>query len=434
MRPYFDFLQPPLPSEMQADPPKDTDRSSRMASGMPVELPQEAAQDAMLTDFIPIADPVKLELFQLGNFQEEVKRTHPDVTIRLKHNGVHMEAADHQVFEQVKDSLLEYFCQMTETHFAVDPDEAEFLHRKDVKERLQQIMKEMPATYMVLDSHVVVTALSCAAAHRACSVVKSQVAHVSIPMDSQYNCIFVSNEWSQFLQALPLSSVKVSREDIDVLTLKGMESEKQMLVTEFLTSQLESEAVVCMEPEVLKYIQAHCHRLLVDMDQVSVIPLESLDVSGFKVGGASGSRRGAKLLCALKCSGLNLCLQIYGHPVACRTAQEMLEGIVSSICRKTITVSSPGITRYLLEKDCTAFLSEMEEEFQVSIAVHQQLWEPLAEQVAPRNQSSNFLRFCVFISSSLQAFTSAALCLNEPSLEITGSPRAQFTHIHTSQT
>lgn len=397
VRPYFDFLQPGRPSDTQADPPKaagDNHQSSHMALKGLVELPQEAAavegaedhtEEAMLTDFISMADPVKLELFQLGNFQQEIKKTHPDVTIQIKDNGVHMEAADQQMFEQVKDSLLEYFCQMAEAYFTVEPEEAEFLDRKEVKECLQRSMNQTPATYMVLDSNVVVTALSCTSAHQACSFVKSQLAHISIPMDSQYKCIFLSNEWFQFLQELSLSSVKVSTEDIDVLTLKGMENEMQVVVTEFLTSQIESEVVVCMEPDVLKYIQAHCHLLLVDMDQVSVIPLESADVSGFKVGGASGSRRGAKLLSALKCSVLNLCLQIYGHPVACSTAQEMLQSIVSSICTKTITVSSPGITRYLLEMDCAMFLREMEEEFHVCIAVNQQPWEPLAEQVVPRN-------------------------------------------------
>lgn len=319
VRPYFDFLQPTGASDTQADSPVaagDNDQSSHMALEILAETPQAAAaaaegaedgtEDVMLTDFIAIADPVKLELFQLGNFQQEIKKTHPDVTVQVKDNGVHMEAADLQMYEQVKDSLLEYFYQMAETYFTVEPEEAEFLDRKEVKERLQQSLNQTPATYMVLDSNVVVTALSRTSAHQACHFVKSQLAHVSIPMDSQYKCIFLSSEWTQFLQALSLASVKVSREDIDVLTLKGMESEKQMVMTEFLTSQIESEAVVCMEPDVLKYIQAHCHRLLVDMDQVSVIPLESVDVSGFKVGGASGSRRGAKLLSAPKCSVLSM--------------------------------------------------------------------------------------------------------------------------------
>lgn len=382
-----------------------------MASEIPAETSQTAAaqgtedltEEVPLTDFISIADPVKLELFQLGNFQQKIKETHPDVIIQVKDNGVHIEAADQQTFEQVKDSLLQYFCQMAETYFLVESEEAQFLDRAEVKARLQRSMSQTPATYMVLDSNVVVTALSCTSADQACSFVKSQLAHVSIAMDSQYKCIFPSSEWSQFLQALSLASVKVSTEDIDVLTLKGMESEMQTVVTEFLTSQIESEVVVCMEPDVLKYIQAHCHRLLVDMDQVSVIPLESLDVSGFKVGGASGSCRGARLFSAPQCSVLNPCLQIYGHPVACSTAKEMLQGIVSSIRTKTITVSSPGIARYLLEKDCTMFLSSMEEEFQVYITVNQQPWEPPAEQVGPQNPQQAFsaiLRFYFFFSPS----------------------------------
>lgn len=318
VRPYFDFLQPMHLSDTLADPTTAAgviDQSSHMALEIGAEVQQEAA-DVLLTDFFSIADPVKVELFQLGNFQQEIKKTHPDVTIQVKDNGVHMEAADQQMFEQVKDSLLEYLCQMAEAYFTVEPEEAEFLVRKEVKEQLQQSMKHTPATYIVLDSNVVVTALSCTAAHQACSFVKSQLAHVRIPMDSQYKCIFHSNEWFQFLQVLPLCSVKVSREDIDLLTLKGLEDEKRRVVKEFLTSQIESEVVVCMEPDVLRYIQAHCHRLLVDMDQVSVIPLESVDVSGFKVGSASGSPPEA-LNCSLL---LSVLFEIY----ACRSTATLL--------------------------------------------------------------------------------------------------------------
>lgn len=99
------------------------------------------------------------------------------------------------------------------------------------------------------------------------------------------------------------------------------------------------------------------------------------------------------MLGAAKPSVLNRCLQIYGHAVACHTAQEMLQDIVSSVCTRTITVSAPGITRFLLEEDCQMFLSDMEEEFQVCMSIKQQPLEPLAEQVAPRKP------VCVFISS-----------------------------------
>lgn len=304
--PYFDFLQPTPPSDALADSAEEAggnEPSSHMALEIPVETSREAAaahgaedlmEEVTLTDFISIADQVKLQLFQLGNFQREIKKTHPGVTIQVGDNGVHIEAADQQVFERVKDSLLQHLCQMAEVDFIMEPEEAQFLDRTEVKERLQRSMSQTPAAYVVSGSNVVVTALSSRSAHQACGFVKSQLAHVSVPMDSQYKCVFPSYEWFQFLQMLSLASVRVSVEDLDVLTLKGMESEMQTVVTEFLASQLESEVVVCMEPHALKYIQAHCHRLLVDMDQVSVIPLESVDVSGFKVGGASGPRRGAK--------------------------------------------------------------------------------------------------------------------------------------------
>lgn len=95
-------------------------------------------------------------------------------------------------------------------------------------------------------------------------------------------------------------------------------------------------------------------------------------------------------------SVLNLCLQIYGHPVACNAAQEMLQGIVSSVCTRTITVSAPGITRYLSEEECIMFLSDMEEEFQVCMPIKQQPWEPLAEQVAPQKPKQCFSAILCF--------------------------------------
>lgn len=289
VRPFFDFLQPPHLSDTQAGPQTIED-DTQMAPELLVAMVPEAAEDqteekASLTDLIPIGDPVKLELFQLGTFQQDMKNTHPEVMVQVRGNGVLMEAADRPTFEQVKNCLLEYFCSMADTHFTLEPEEAEFLERKEVKERLQRNINQTPATYMVLDNNVVVTALSRTSAHQACSFLKSQLAHVSIMMDSQYKCIFSSSEWSQFLQELSLCSVKVSAESIDVVTLKGMESEMQTVVQEFLNSQIETEAVVCMEPGVLKYIQTHFHDLLVYMDQVSVVPLESVDVWGLKVGG-----------------------------------------------------------------------------------------------------------------------------------------------------
>lgn len=287
LRPYFDFLQP-----TQADPPRAAggDRASSSATLGDEAGPAAAAEPVLLSDFVSVADPVKLTLFQLGNFQQEIGKTHPDVRIQVKEHGVHVEAAERRMFEEVRDSLLEHVCHMAETYFTLEPQEADFLDRQEVRERLQRPLEDIPATYTVLDTNVVVSALSRAAACQACSFLRSQLGRARIPMDSQYKCIFESSEWLRFLEVLPLASVSVSKQSIHVLTLRGLESEKQMEVTDFLISQMESEVVVHMEPDVLRFIQAHCHRLLVQMDQVSLIPLESAEVSAFKVGAAPGFR------------------------------------------------------------------------------------------------------------------------------------------------
>lgn len=334
--PYFDFLQPTQSltpqdsgggsqdmternsedlSDMQTSPPTVVNANSQsssqtasepLAAHEAAEEVEEVAEEVMedqtedqtedkdtLSDHIAIADPVKLVLFQLGTFQQESEKAHPSVIIEIKDNGVHIAGTDRQTFEQIKHSILDYFGKMAETHFTLEPEQTEFLARQDVKERLQQTMNQTgaPAIYTVSDSNIVVTALSQNSANQACSFLKSQLGHFSIPVDSQYECIFYCREWSEFLQALGFSSVKVSEQggNVNVLTLKGMESEKHTAILEFLTTPIERETVIPMEPGMLKYIQIHCHQLLADMDQVSIFPLEADDVCGLKVCAASVS-------------------------------------------------------------------------------------------------------------------------------------------------
>uniref|UniRef100_A0A3Q3EFW2 Poly [ADP-ribose] polymerase n=3 Tax=Labrus bergylta TaxID=56723 RepID=A0A3Q3EFW2_9LABR len=167
--------------------------------------------------------------------------------------------------------------------------------------------------------------------------------------------MFYCREWTEFLQSLSFTSVKVSERerDIDVLTLKEMESEKQTAIIGFLTTPIERETIIPMEPDMLKYIQNHCHQLMADMDQVSIFPLEAEDVCGLK---------------------------IHGPAIACQMAEEVLQGIVSSTLTKTITFSAPGITRFLVVEDCKSILEEMQRKFQVYINIQHVPWEPLRNQ------------------------------------------------------
>ncbi|XP_076611409.1 protein mono-ADP-ribosyltransferase PARP10 [Chaetodon auriga] len=394
--PYFDFLQPTQSltsqdsgagsrhvternsedlsdTQMQTSAPmvvSANSQSSSQTASEPLaareaveEVAEEAMEDHMededvLSSHIPVTDLVKLALFQFSSLQRDIEKAHPNLTMQIKDDGVHVAGADRQTLELIKHSILDYFGKMAETHFTLEPEKAEFLARKDVKERLLQTMNQSgspPAMYTVSHCNVVVTSVSQDSANQACSFLKSQLGHFSIPMDTEYEGMFYCREWSEFLQALGFSSVKVSEQggNIDVLTLKGMESEKQTAILQFLTTPIERDTVISMEPGMLKYIQVHCHQLLADMDQVSIFPLEAEDVCGLK---------------------------IHGRAVACQMAEEVLQGIVSSICTRTITVNAPGVTRFLSDEECKRILKEMETKFQVYIITKHVPWEPLPHQ------------------------------------------------------
>lgn len=82
-------------------------------------------------------------------------------------------------------------------------------------------------------------------------------------------------------------------------------------------------------------------------------------------------------------------------------AEEVLQGVVSSICTRIITVNVPGVVRFLDEKECRSILNEMETKFQVFISLKYVPWEPLPHQVTPRSQ--NVLNCRAFQVMQLQA-------------------------------
>lgn len=322
MTPYFHFLQPEqsLASQdtaavsqdvterksehlddvqMQTSPPVEVranSQASSQAASEPVatheaaeeeEAMDQSEDEDTLSGHIAVNDPIKLALFELSTFKQDTEKAHPEVTIQMKDDGVLIAGADRQKFEQIKHSISDLLGNIVETHFTVEPEKAEFSARKDVRKRLSQAMHQTgsPAVYTVSDCNVVVTSLSQNSANQACSFLKSQLVHFSLPVNTENEGLFCCREWSEFVQALGFCSVKVSErgENIDVLTLKGMESEKKTAIMEFLSTPIERETVIPMEPGMLKYIQTHCHQLLADMNQVSIFPLEADDACGLKV-------------------------------------------------------------------------------------------------------------------------------------------------------
>ncbi|KAM9839099.1 protein mono-ADP-ribosyltransferase PARP10 [Aulostomus maculatus] len=378
VKPYFSFLQPTESTLQLSETESEdmTERNSEEPSNIQLQTsaqmaledlpPLEMVDEVMdnqtkdtvsLSSHIAITDPVKLALFKSSTHLQDIEKAHPNVTVQINDDGVHVSGPERQSLEQTKHTILDIFANVAEARFTTEPEKAQFLSSKDVKDQLLGTMSisGSPCSYTVSDCSVVVTSLTQSLANEVCRFLKSQVLHISIPVPKEYECMLYCREWSEFCRALGCSSVTVSEQEgtIDVLTLKGMESEKQTAILEFLSTPMERETVISMEPGILKYIQIHCHQLLADMDQVSIFPLEAEDVCGLK---------------------------IHGYAAACQMAAEVWQGVADSISSNTITVNVPGVARFLCEEECKSFLKLMETKFQVYISLKYAPWTPLAHQ------------------------------------------------------
>lgn len=342
VKPYFDFLQPkectasqnpangiqditetnlehvndsqmqtsPPLVQMPTSPPVVASASSpsssqpipkRLSAGaveeeaVDVLMENQTEETQTLTAHVPVANPAKLALFQRSPLQ--VQLADPDFKIQVKEDGVHIVGTGRQKLEQIERTISDFLISMCEICFTLEPEKALLFAREDVKKLLQQSIEQTvsPTTiYSVSDSTVVVTSLSQKSAQEACDYLTSQLGHVSMTANMEHEGMLYIKEWTDFLQTLSFTSVKVSERggNIDAFTLKGMEDSKRDAIMEFLTTPILRESVISMEPGMLKYMQIHCHQLLADMDQVSIFPLEAEGLCGLKVCSASASHTG----------------------------------------------------------------------------------------------------------------------------------------------
>lgn len=393
IKPYFDFLQPkeasplsvplPLPLPLpdpQPSVPNATDQTFMEQDEAPMQItpsssivtdvnglppptftpeasdnivevmeqtPTEEVQ--ITTETIAITNLTKLSLFQKSAFLQDNENDHPEYNIAVNNGAIHVTGRKGMKMDQTKSTILEFFSKMAETPFTLEQAQADFLAQKDVKDRLSQLINESETLYTVSDCTVVVTSLSADSAERTCGILKSQLSSFSMQVDPENESMLYCSEWQEFCNALGFVKVTERGRNLDVVTLKGMENEKQAAILTFLTTPIEREMFIPMEPGRLKYIQTHFHQLLADMTEVSIFPVEGLDVCGLK---------------------------IHGHPTACQIAEELLRGLVNDTCTRTITVNAPGITRFMQADECKKMFYDMETKFQVCICPELVPWEP----------------------------------------------------------
>lgn len=329
-----------------------TDNTTSIANKTTASATEPSIQKECI-GFISVPDVIKHQLLILSNLPENLTKAHPKFDVSLAKDGVHIKGPDQIEVERLKNKVLEFLTGVAQGHLTYDKLKAEFLQREDVKKRLNLSLKNIPSTYSVSNCMVTVTSSSHSAVKQAQDLIESQIAEFTVPMAKEYESVPFSKEWSDFLVSLDFCCAKVSDTSgmITVVTLTGMEKDKQEKIVEFLRAPHQKETVLSMEPGMLNFLQLHQRDLLADMGEVILLPLETGDG-----------------------------LSIQGDSTVCQSAAELLSAIIGSVFTKSIVVKQPGISRFLLEEEGVSILAEMTAKFEVYIDMAKVHWEPLEDK------------------------------------------------------
>ncbi|XP_016086804.1 poly [ADP-ribose] polymerase 10-like [Sinocyclocheilus grahami] len=405
VEPYFDFLhdrssvsaqdeqgtlvdgnqsQTVSPQSPSASVPEASIRLGHDAATSLVSTTASAPEPSIQKEcvsFVSVLDATKHHLLSLSNLLETFKKDHPKFDVSLLKDGVQVKGPDQIEVERLKNEVLQFLTGVVEDHLTHDKLKAEFLGREDVKKRLNLSLKSVPSTYSVSGCTVTVTSTSRSAVRQARDLIESQISEFTVPIAKECESVLCSQEWSDFLASLDFCSAKLSDAGgaITALTLTGMEKDNQEQMVVFLSTPHQKEIVLSMEPGMLKFLQLHHQGLLADMGEVILFPLETGDG-----------------------------LSIQGESNVCQSAAELLSAIIGSIFTKTIVVTQPGISRFLLEEEGVSILAEMTAKFEVYIDMAKVHWEPLEdgdilELAWKMTTCQNFQRS--FSANSVQDFT-----------------------------
>ncbi|TTI15323.1 Poly [ADP-ribose] polymerase 10 [Bagarius yarrelli] len=332
---------------------------------------------------VSIPDPIKRKLVTLCHIPEKLGKSHPDYQIRVTQNGVEVAAPAQDAAERLKSELLEFLSGVSQLHLPLSPLKAEFLQRQDIRDRLISKLKdqELLCTFTLMDGVLILSAASMQAANQAHELIQGTVSDFVLRVEPEYEYIIYSEEWRTFLQSQNVCSTETSPQGdaVSVVTLKDAEQEVKKNIVRFLSTHIDKEEILSMQPAMLTYIQLHHQQLLMDMAQVVILPLDTADG-----------------------------LSIQGNPTTVGMAMEVLSSVVNSTFTKIITVNQPGIARFLLHDDeGRSILQEMTIKFQVYINLERVHWEPVEEpdvfDLAWKMMSSqNFARSCSALDSANQ--------------------------------
>lgn len=230
---------------------------------------------------VSLTDPTKRELFALSDLPDTLKTSHPGYDITVTQDGVEVKGPVRDQAEKLKGKLLEFLSGVSQLHVSVSALKADFLQRQEVRDKLADKLKAqgLLCTYAVTGGVLIVSSASMQTVKKACEVIKGAVSESVLPVEPEHQHVFYSEEWRTFLLTQDTCGVEASAEGdaVSVVTLKDAEQEVKENIVRFLSTPIQKELVLSMQPAMLTYIQLHHQQLLMDMAEVIIFPLDTGD-------------------------------------------------------------------------------------------------------------------------------------------------------------
>ncbi|XP_064562912.1 protein mono-ADP-ribosyltransferase PARP10 isoform X1 [Zonotrichia leucophrys gambelii] len=114
-------------------------------------------------------------------------------------------------------------------------------------------------------------------------------------------------------------------------------------------ASVQDEVLVPAEPGAVRYLQQHYQDVLSSVPEVSLLPLEGGDISGFRVSGELGR---------------------------CQAVADFLQSLLDSVASHPTTLHFPGVARFLRDPAGQSLLQQLESRFQCAIQLDGEPWSP----------------------------------------------------------
>nr|XP_020660102.1 poly [ADP-ribose] polymerase 10 [Pogona vitticeps] len=348
--PHYDFLEPLEEEE------EEEEKEATIAATAAVEEGALPADGGIPLTGLPLPEAALRQLLQSSRALQELAAPVPEeCSLHLEGARLCVTGGDPARRRQLQEHVRATLEAAVQERLPFSAWVLGFLQREDVRGRLAELLAERQVVAGCLPraEEVLVVALAPSSARLAASLLGSLLGSFALALSERHLLALGSPRWAQVEASLRCCQVRLaeSGDQLEGLTLAGLEEENLARLEAFLQDSAPDEALVAAEPAPLRYLQRYHQDLLASISDVALLPLEEPDVTGLRALGATEAQ-------------------------ACRAAAELLQSLLGAIHTETVVLQLPGIQRFLLEDRGQAIVRDLERRFQCILGLEHLHWHP----------------------------------------------------------